>query len=74
MGNGEQSGSGGRDSVRVLLATMIGSTVGASLGMLLVNLIDFHGWGVVVFVTANLVGLHLGRHAGFRLFGRPACK
>ena len=74
MGNGEQSGSGGRGDGRVLLATMVGSTIGLSLSMLLVNLVDFHGWGIVVVVTANLVSIHLGRLVGYRLFGRPAGK
>ena len=71
MAIGEQSDSGGRGDGRVLLATMAGAAIGAALSLLLGSVVDFHGFGVLVFVAGIVVGIVLGRLAGSRLFGRP---
>jgi hypothetical protein len=71
MVKGEQSGSSGRADWQVRLAGAVGGGVGAALGLLVVNLADMHGFGLIVFLAAFLGGLFLGRFAGSRLFQRP---
>jgi hypothetical protein len=69
MGNGEQSSSGGRAGWPVRLAAAAG--IGAALGLLLVNLVDLRGWGVIAFCAAVGVGTALGRRAGSLLLRKP---
>jgi hypothetical protein len=74
MGNGEQSGSGGRADWRVRLATAVGAGAGAALGLLVKSLgVDLGGFwpGMIAFGVVVGVGTVLGRLAGSLLFRRP---
>jgi hypothetical protein len=72
MGNGEQSGLGGRSDWPVRLSGAVGCGVCAALALLVMSLADLHMFplGLIVFLAAVGVGTFLGRLAGSRLFGR----
>lgn len=74
MGNGERSGSGGRNDWRVRLATGVGTVAGAALGLFVIRpLVDIPGFwpGLIAFVTVSGVGGILGRLVEGLLF-RPS--
>ena len=73
MGNGEQSGSGGRDDGRVRLATGVGTLVGAAVALFVVKpLVELPFWlGLIAFVIVTGGGGVLGRLVGGLLF-RPS--
>jgi hypothetical protein len=74
MGNGEQSGSGGRAAWRVRLAGAVGAAVGAALALLVGSLADLRWpwwWGMIAFGAAIAVGILLGQLVGSLVFRRP---
>jgi hypothetical protein len=74
MGNGEQSGSGGRSDWPIRLATSVGCAIGAALGLLLKSQgLDLGGFwqGAIAFGVLIGVGGVLGRLVGSLLFRRP---
>ena len=75
MGNGERSGSGGRnDDWRVGLATGLGTVVGAAVALFVIKpLVNISGFlpGLLAFGAVTGVGGVLGRLAGGLLF-RPS--
>ena len=76
MGNGERSGSGGRDDGRVKIATGVGTAAaGAALGLFVIRpLVDIPGFwpGLLAFVAVAGVGGVLGRLVGGLLFRRSS--
>jgi hypothetical protein len=74
MSNGKQPGSASRGGWPVRLAGCVGGAAGASLALLVFSLVDFHGWGILVFVAAVMVGIFCGQFAGSRLFRSPPDK
>jgi hypothetical protein len=73
MGNGEQSGSGGRSDWPVRLSGAAGGMVGGAVSLFVVQpLIAFPpGVGPFAFVALIGVGVVLGQDVGGRLF-RPS--
>jgi len=73
MGNGEQSGSSGRDDWRVRIAGAVGAAVTGGLALLVMSLADMRLFplGMILFLAAIAVGLWLGQRAGSRLFRAP---
>jgi len=71
MSNGKRSSSASRGGWPVLLAGCVGGAAGAALALLVGSLADFHGWGIVVFVAAVMIGIFCGQFAGSRLFRSP---
>ncbi len=67
MGNGERSGSVGRNDWRVRLVTGVGTVAGAALGLFVIKpLVDIPGFwpGLIAFVAVSGVGGVLGRLVG----------
>jgi hypothetical protein len=71
MGNGERSGSGGRNDWRVRLATMLGFGADASAALLWRPSLEGLWAGPLGFGLVTGVGGVLGRLAGYLLFQRP---
>ena len=74
MGNGEQSGPGGRDDWRVKLATGVGMLVGASVALFVIKpLVEIPDvWlGFIAFLAVCGLGGVLGQLVGWLLFRRP---
>lgn len=75
MGNGERSGSGGRDDWRVRLAGGVGGIVTAALALLARPALggDLGLWpGTLAFVAVTAAGILLGRFVGSLVFRRPS--
>ena len=74
MGNGEQSGSGGRSDGPVRLATGVGTVAGAAVALFVVKPLvgELPFWpGLLAFVAVTGAGGVLGQLAG-RLLFRPS--
>jgi VIT1/CCC1 family predicted Fe2+/Mn2+ transporter len=74
MGNGEQSGPGGRDDWRVRITTCVGAATCMAGAMLLGPLVGIHGlWpGMLAVAVAIIVGVVLGQLVGRLLFRPPS--
>jgi hypothetical protein len=67
MGNGERSGPGGRSNWPVILATMVGTGIGAAISLFVIQPhVDIPGYwpGVVAFLAVTTVGAVIGRLVG----------
>jgi hypothetical protein len=75
MGNGEQSGPGGRGDWRIRLCTAVGSATFMAGAMLLGPVVGINGFwpGMLAIVVAIIIGIVLGRLVGGLLFRTPPC-
>jgi hypothetical protein len=70
MGNGKQSGSGGRSDWRFRLTVAVGGGAGMAVGLLVGAFVDLGGFwpGLIAVAVLIVVGILLGRFMGGFLF------